>query len=69
VTHSLSFDIEHNYSAAKAITVFVTLRHGLDKVSFDADVDTGSTFASSIGDMPKRLASMWSPEIQLASEP
>lgn len=44
MTYSLSFDVEHNYSAAEAISVLVTLRHGQDKVSFDADVDTGSTF-------------------------
>jgi hypothetical protein len=44
VTYSLSFDTEHDYSAAEGIGVLVTLRHGQDKVSFDADVDTGSTF-------------------------
>jgi hypothetical protein len=40
----LSFNVEHNYSAAEGINVLVTLRHGQDQVSFDADVDTGSTF-------------------------
>jgi hypothetical protein len=44
VTHSLRFNVEHNYSAAESINVVVTLRQGQDKVSFDADVDTGSTF-------------------------
>jgi hypothetical protein len=44
VTYSLSFNVEHNYSATEGISVLVTLRHGQDKVSFDADVDTGSTF-------------------------
>jgi len=44
VTHSFSFDVEHGYSGADAISVPVTLRHGQDKVSFEADVDTGSTF-------------------------
>lgn len=44
MTNSLNFHVEHNYSAAEGISVIVTLRHGQDKVSFDADVDTGSTF-------------------------
>jgi hypothetical protein len=44
VTHSLNFDVEHDYSGADGISVLVTLGHGQDKVSFDADVDTGSTF-------------------------
>ncbi len=44
MTHSLSFHVEHDYSAAEGVSVLVTLRHGQDKVSFDADVDTGSTF-------------------------
>ena len=44
MTHSLSFEIEHDYAATEGICVLVTLRHGQDKVSFDADVDTGSTF-------------------------
>jgi len=44
VTYSLSFAVEHDYSAAEGIRVLVTLRHGQDTVSFDADVDTGSTF-------------------------
>jgi hypothetical protein len=39
-----SFDVEHGYSGADGISVPVTLRHGQDKVSFEADVDTGSTF-------------------------
>jgi hypothetical protein len=41
---SLNFDVEHDYSGTEAITVLVTLRYGQDKVSFDANVDTGSTF-------------------------
>jgi len=44
VTHSLSFDVEHDYSGASSISVPVTLRYGQDKVTFAADVDTGSTF-------------------------
>jgi hypothetical protein len=44
VTHSLTFEVEHDYSAAESISIPVTLRHGADKVSFDADLDTGSTF-------------------------
>ncbi len=44
MTHSLNFNVEHDYSTAEGISVLVTLRHGQDKVSFDADVDTGSTF-------------------------
>ena len=44
MTHSLDFVVEHDYSGAAGISVLVTLRHGPDKVSFDADVDTGSTF-------------------------
>jgi hypothetical protein len=44
VTYSLSFNVEHDYAASEAIKVVVTLHHGRDKVSFDADVDTGSTF-------------------------
>ena len=41
---SLNFDIVHDYSAADGINVSVTLRHGQDRVSFDADIDAGSTF-------------------------
>ncbi|MGH9428036.1 MAG: hypothetical protein ACRD2L_17270 [Terriglobia bacterium] len=44
MTFSLSFDVEHDYSAADAVRILVPLRHGQDRVSFDADVDTGSTF-------------------------
>lgn len=44
MTHSLNFVVEHDYSGADGISVLVTLRHGQDRVSFDADVDTGSTF-------------------------
>ena len=44
MTNSLNFHVEHSYSAADGISVIVTLRHGQDKVSFDADIDTGSTF-------------------------
>jgi len=68
VTYSLSFYVEHNYAAAEGINVVVTLRHGLDQVSFNADVDTGSTFCI-FDRMRKRLASKWSLELQLASEP
>ena len=44
MTHSLSFDVEHDYSGDSGISIPVTLRHGQDKVTFPADVDTGSTF-------------------------
>ena len=44
MTHSLGFDVEHSYSGTNGISVPVTLHHGQDKVSFEADVDTGSTF-------------------------
>jgi len=44
VTHSLNFHVEHDYSKAEGVSILVTLRHGQDMVSFDADVDTGSTF-------------------------
>ena len=44
LTHNLNFKVEHDYSAAEGISVLVILRHGQDRVSFDADVDTGSTF-------------------------
>jgi len=44
VTHSFSFDVEHDYSGVSSIGVPVTLRYGQDKVTFAADVDTGSTF-------------------------
>lgn len=44
MTHSVGFDVEHGYSGANGISVPVTLHHGQDKVSFEADVDTGSTF-------------------------
>jgi hypothetical protein len=44
VTHSFGFDVEHGYAGANGISVPVTLHHGQDKVSFEADVDTGSTF-------------------------
>ena len=44
MTHSFDFDIELSYSGANGISVPVTLHHGQDKVSFEADVDTGSTF-------------------------
>ena len=43
MTYSLSFDVEHNYSS-EGISLPVTLRHGQDKVTFEADLDTGSTF-------------------------
>lgn len=44
MTHSLSFDVERDYSSAEGIVVPVTLHHGQDRVSFEADIDTGSTF-------------------------
>jgi hypothetical protein len=44
VTHSLNFNVELDYSNAGGLKVLVTLHHGQDKVSFDADLDTGSTF-------------------------
>jgi hypothetical protein len=44
VSHSLNFEVQHDYSSAESISIPVTLRHGPDKVSFDADLDTGSTF-------------------------
>lgn len=44
MTHSLAFDVEHEYSGVNGISVPVTLRYGQDKVTFAADVDTGSTF-------------------------
>ena len=47
MTYSLSFAVEHDYSAAEGIRVLVTLRHGQDTVSFDADVDTGSKVSPS----------------------
>lgn len=44
MTFSLSFDVERGYSSAEGIIVPVTLHHGLDRVSFEANIDTGSTF-------------------------
>lgn len=44
MTHSLSFDVERDYASAEGIVIPVTLRHGQDRVSFEADIDTGSTY-------------------------
>jgi len=44
VTFSLGFNVEHSYLDVDGLRLVVTLHHGQDKVSFDADVDTGSTF-------------------------
>jgi len=43
VTHNLNFNVVHSY-LSEGVSVPVTLRNGEDKVSFDAYVDTGSTF-------------------------
>jgi hypothetical protein len=63
MTFSLGFDVEHNYSGAEGPTVSVTLSHGSDRASFDADIDTGSTFCIFNRGTQKRLASTWSQEI------
>ncbi len=44
MTYGLNFDVEHDYSSVEGISIPVTLHHGQDKVTFDADLDTGSTF-------------------------
>lgn len=44
MAHTLTFKIVHDYSAADAITVPVTLRRSSAAVDFHAYVDTGSTF-------------------------
>jgi len=44
VTHDLSFGLVHDYSSAEAIRVPVTLRLGEDETTFNAYLDTGSSF-------------------------
>ena len=44
MTYDLSFDVLHDYSGATAIRIPVTLRSGRDETTFNAYVDTGSSF-------------------------
>lgn len=44
MTFNLGFDVERDYSAYDTLRLVVTLHHGSDRVRFDADIDTGSTF-------------------------
>ena len=44
MTYDFSFEVVHDYSAAIAIRVPVTLRLGNDETNFNAYVDTGSSF-------------------------
>ena len=45
MTYDLSFDLVHDYSNAEAIRVPVTLRLGEDETTFNAYLDTGSSFS------------------------
>ena len=44
MTHSLSFDVEHDYSGLAVSAFLLRCVTAKDKVTFPADVDTGSTF-------------------------
>ena len=44
MTYDLSFNVLHDYSGATAIRIPVTLRSGSDETTFNAYVDTGSSF-------------------------
>jgi hypothetical protein len=44
VTYDFSFRVAHDYSEAMAIRVPVTLRAGKDETTFNAYIDTGSSF-------------------------
>lgn len=44
MTYDFSFKVMHHYSDAIVIRVPVTLRSGKDETTFNAYVDTGSSF-------------------------
>ncbi|MEO6390747.1 MAG: aspartyl protease family protein [Pyrinomonadaceae bacterium] len=40
----MGFEVERDYSAHDTLRLLAALHHGTDRVRFEADVDTGSTF-------------------------
>lgn len=67
MTYDFNFKVAHDYSDAIAIRVPVTLRSGKDETNFNAYVDTGSAFAFSGADKPRRWALTLNREALFAS--